>query len=365
MKVLIAGGGGGGHFYSGVAVAEAILARAPDASVVYVGTADGMEVDVARREGLDLRLIDADGWAGKEPAERLRALLRLPRVIWQAFKLLRRERPRLVVGVGGYAAGPVVLMASLLGRRTAIIEQNSVAGFTNRLLGHFVHRVFLGFEAAAAGFPRRVVRFTGNPIREGVVNLLTLESTATVGVGSLTKVLVVGGTHGARTLNEVVPAALRLLDEEQRKKFYLVHQSGPGRDGPVRAAYEELGVAHRVEEFIDPIAEAYRASDLVVCRAGALTCSELTISQRAAILVPFPHAADNHQEHNARSLVEARAAILILERDLNPKRLADELQALNRKRRRLQEMAWNARALARPQAATEVVDELFQLIGRP
>ncbi len=363
MKILIAGGGTGGHFFSGVAVGEAFLARDGTSTVVYVGTANGIEARAG--EGLDVRFIDVAGIKGKGLMSRLRAVFKLPRSLLQSMSLIWSLKPDVVMGVGGYASGPVVLAARLMGKRTGIVEQNSVAGATNKILGRIVHRVFLAFEEAGSAFPAHKVVVTGNPIRERVVQLLTLESTGTVGLGARFKLLVLGGSQGARAINEAMMGLADVVPPAFRDRLYVVHQTGKPDEERVRAAYARAGVDAEVHAFIEEMAEAYRAADLVLCRAGALTVSELSMSSRGSLLVPFPHAIYNHQELNARSLVEAGAGEILLEKDLSPQTLGDALQRLDADRKGLQAMAWKAGSLARPEAATEVVDEMYRLLGVP
>ncbi len=365
IRILIAGGGTGGHFFSGVAVGEAFVTRGASNEVVYVGTRNGIEARVGPEQGLDVRFIDVAGLRGKGLSGKLKGLLKLPWSLVQSIGLILKYRPKVVMGVGGYASGPVVLAARFLGRKTGIVEQNSIAGTTNRILGKFVHKVFVAFEAARAEFPRHKVVVTGNPIRAGVVELLTLESTGTVGIGDRLKVLVVGGSQGARALNEAFMELGPHLSDEMRRKLYVVHQTGTADVARVKAAYAEHGVDGKVVPFIHEMAEAYRSADLVVCRAGALTVSELTISRRGSVLVPYPFATDNHQETNARELVEAGAAELMLQKDLSGESLAAMLERMNASRRSLQMMAWKAAELAKPAAAAEVVDEMYRVMGLP
>jgi UDP-N-acetylglucosamine--N-acetylmuramyl-(pentapeptide) pyrophosphoryl-undecaprenol N-acetylglucosamine transferase len=365
LKVIIAGGGTGGHFFSGVAVGEAFHARSVETEVVYVGTRRGIEARVGPSEGLDVRFIDISGVRGRGFLSRLRALLQLPRALLQSLALLHREKPDIVMGVGGYASGPVVLAAWLTRRCTGIVEQNSVAGTTNRVLGPFVRRIFVAFEAARAAFPRKKVHVTGNPIRAGVVELLTLDSTGTVGIGHRLKVLVVGGSQGARAINEAMMETAALLPEELRDRLYITHQTGDADCDRVTQAYEKAQVAATVTPFIDAMAEAYRAADVVLCRAGALTVSELSISRRGSLLVPYPHAIDNHQQHNAAVLVEVGGGEIIPQEELTGALLVETLSRFIAEPRALQEMAWKAGTLARPQAAVEVVDEMYRAIGRP
>lgn len=365
MKILIAGGGTGGHFFSGVAVGEAFVARDSGNEIVYVGTANGIEARVGPEQGLDVRFIDVAGIKGKGLGARLRALFKLPMSLLQSMSLVLKEKPDVVMGVGGYASGPLVLAARLLGKRTGIVEQNSVAGATNKILGKVVHRVFLAFDEARSDFPSHKVQVTGNPIRERVVQLLQLESTGTVGLGDRFKLLVLGGSQGATAINEAMMEMPKHLSPALRESIYVVHQTGLTDEARVRATYDAAGLPSEVHAFIHGMAEAYRAADLVLCRAGALTISELSMSTRGSILVPYPYAIYNHQELNAKALVDAGAGEMILEKDLTPEGLAAAFERLNKDRKSLQKMAWQAGTLARPEAATEVVDVMYRLLGRP
>ena len=365
MNILIAGGGTGGHFFSGVAVGEAFLSRTDKNRVVYAGTRQGIEGRVGPVLGLPVRFIEVRGIKGKGILSRLGAVLALPRAFWQSLRLVIAERPQVVIGVGGYASGPIVLAAWLLGKKTAIVEQNSVAGFTNRILGRFVDRAFVAFPDARRHFPAHKVVVTGNPIREKVVQLLTLESTATVGIGERLRILVLGGSQGARAINEAFMAAAAIMGADLKASLAIVHQTGLPDEARVREAYTAHGIRAEVHAFIDKVAEEYRAADLVVCRAGALTVSELCISRRASVLVPFPFATDNHQEGNARLLVGAGAAELLRQSDMTGEHLLAVLDRFHRDRRRLQEMARAAGNLARPQAASDVADEMHRIAGVP
>lgn len=365
MKILIAGGGTGGHFFSGVAVGEAFLTRNDTNTIVYVGTRNGIEARVGPAEGLDVRFISVAGIKGKGKLARLKALAMLPLALIQSMLLILKERPTIVIGVGGYASGPVLLAARLMGRKTGIVEQNSVAGATNKILGKLVHKVFVAFEPAVKEFPAHKVEVTGNPIREGVVQLLTLESTGTVGLGNLRKILVVGGSQGAHAVNVAMTEAVAGMDDALKERLFITHQTGKGDVDMVTRGYEKAGVKAKVLPFIQEMAEAYRFADLVVCRAGALTVSELSISRRGSILVPYPHAIYDHQTTNAKMLVDAGAGEMIKQDDLLAEGLREAITRLSASGRDLQLMAWNAGELARPQAAAEVVDTMYRLTGTP
>lgn len=365
ISVLIAGGGGGGHFFSGVALGEAFLARCRENRIVYAGTRHGIEARLGPSLGLDVRFVSASPLRGQGLGGKLLALLRLPVAIAQSLAILLRERPAMVLGVGGYASFPVLLAARLAFRLTGIVEPNAVPGLANRILGRIVHRVFVASETARRGLPRSRTVVTGNPIRGRVVELLTLESTGTVGIGDRLKVLVLGCTEGARAINDAFVGLGDHIAPALRSKLFVIHQSGVQDEDRVRRAYRDSGIDAKVEPFIEDMGEAYRAADLVVCQPGGLTVSELMISRRGSILVPSRDVADNHQEINAQALVEAGAAEMILQSDLSAAKLADSLQRLCQSRRDLQLMAWRAGELARPQAAAEVVDEMYRAAGRP
>lgn len=365
MKILIAGGGTGGHFFSGVAVGEAFLTRNEDNQVVYVGTRNGIEARVGPKEGLDVRFITISGIKGKGLVSRLAALAKLPLSLFQSMGLILQERPKIVIGVGGYASGPVVLAARLLGRKTAVVEQNSVAGATNRILGKLVHRVFVAFSPATKDFPPGKAEVIGNPVRERFVQLLTLESTQTVGVGRKLKLVVVGGSQGAHAVNVAMVEALSGMDDELKAKLYVTHQTGRKDEEMVRQGYEKAGVDCKVTPFIDDMAEAYRFADLVVCRAGAMTVSELMISRRGSLLVPLPQAIYDHQTTNAKVLVDGGAGELMVQNDQLATNLQEAITRLEGSRRTLQEMAGKAGSLGKPAAATEVVDTMYRLVGVP
>ena len=364
MRVLIAGGGTGGHLFPGLAVAEEVTRRDERSVVGFVGTAQGIEARILPSEGHDLQLIDVIRLKGGGLLGWAKGLLMLPRAFWQSLSVLRRFRPDVVVGVGGYASGPVLLVAALTGRRTAVMEQNAVPGFTNRVLGRFVDRVLLTFEQAGDSFPKRKVRLPGNPVRRSIRDSLLAGAGATPAPaprdGPL-RILIFGGSQGARALNQALPGALGALD----RPFEVRHQTGEAGLAQVRQAYAELGIEADTSSFIHGMAEAYRWCDIAVCRAGATTICELAVAGVPSILVPFPLAADDHQTANARALVEAGAAESLQQADLGPESLAALLRPFADDRGRLQAMAEAARAVGRPDAAGAVVDELEALANGP
>lgn len=358
MKLLIAGGGTGGHLFPGIALAEELLTRQPGLNdVLFVGTARGIEARCVPEAGMKIEFIDVEGIKGKGIWRCLRSLAMIPRALVESIRILRRYQPDIVVGVGGYASGPVVLAARLLGLPTAIQEQNALPGMTNRWLGQIAEVVFTAFPEAARFFPAAKVRLIGNPIRRAFLdNYLMAPSKH-----DKTALLIFGGSQGAHVLNATVIDALQSLDVQQRERLSIVHQTGARELEEVQKAYRDAGIEAEVVEFIDDMSKAYERADLVVCRAGATSLAELTVAKKASILVPFAAAADNHQEINANSLVRAGAAVMVRERELTPQRLAQELTALlDPERRAAMERA--AGHLGHPEAAHDLVDVLVEMV---
>jgi UDP-N-acetylglucosamine--N-acetylmuramyl-(pentapeptide) pyrophosphoryl-undecaprenol N-acetylglucosamine transferase len=356
--VVIAGGGTGGHLFPGIALAEELKARGGN-EVLFVGTARGLEAKVVPREGWPLELIDVAGLKGAGAAGFLRGLLRVPRALFQSLAILRRFRPDLVVGVGGYASGPLVLAAALTGRATAILEQNSVPGVTNRLLGKVVRAVFAAFDESRRFFPSRKLRMEGNPIRKKFLD----GAGAGAGAGTGRRVLVCGGSQGAHAVNERALEAIIAL-QQNGQAVRVVHQTGAADRDAVEKRYREAGVDAEVVAFIDDMAAAYRAADLIVGRAGATTIAELTAIGRAAIFIPFPFAADDHQTVNARALEGAGAARVIPQEQATAAALAEMIGGLLADDAARAKMAEASRALGRPEAARAIVDQLEALAGK-
>jgi len=351
MRLLIAGGGTGGHLFPGVAIAEELRARDADAAICFVGTQRGIEARVLPELGWDLKLIEVSGLKTVGLLGALRGLLRLPRALLQARRVVKEFRPDAVIGVGGYVSGPVVLMARLRGVRTAICEQNSIPGLTNKLLGRLVRAVFLSFEESRRFFkPRRVV-MSGNPIRRTLLRDLAAGGPTTP--DGATHVLVCGGSQGAVAVNELASAALIALAGETR--LAIVHQTGERDREATAQRYAAAGVPAECHAFIKNMADAYRGAELVIGRAGATTVAELAIAGKPAIFIPYPSAADNHQELNAREMADRGAALMLRQAELTGPRLADALRPLLDPARRAT-MAAAMKGLARPEAAVIVVD---------
>ena len=357
--MLVAGGGTGGHVFPGIALAEEVVTRHPLNDVVFVGTSQGLEATVVPQAGYPFEVIEVRGLKGQGLLRVLYGLWLLPRALFRSVAILRAWRPDLVVGVGGYASGPVVLAAWLMRIPTALQEQNAIAGFTNRVLGLFVQAAFTAFPEAARHFARRKVFQLGNPIRPALVENF-MRPTAK---HDRLRLLVFGGSQGAHALNMRVIEALPHL-ADLRDRVRITHQTGERDREAVEKGYRAVGFEPDVRGFITDMSQAYAESDLVVCRAGATTLAELTVCKRASILIPFPAAADNHQVVNARSLVDAGAAVMIEERDLTGELLAAEIRAILTSPERRLRMERAAGRLGAPQAAHEITDVCTELVRR-
>ncbi len=345
--IMILSGGTGGHVYPALAVARAL--RAADVAVVWMGTGAGIEARLVPDAGIPLHTIHARGVRGKDALTRLMAPLVLTYAVLQALIVLWRVRPQAVLGMGGYVAVPGGIAAWLLRRPLVIHEQNAVAGLANRGLARLATAVLEAFPGSFAG-PIQA-EHTGNPLRPEIT-AIPPPSTRLMQRTGAPRLLILGGSLGARPLNRVVPPALRLLPAQARPEIW--HQAGAAHYEEVPLAYRQAGVTARVQAFIDDIAAAYAWADLVLCRAGAMTVAELAAVGVAAILVPYPHAVDDHQTRNARHLESAGAAYVIPQHALTPERLAGLLGGLLTDPARRLAMAEAARRCARPDATARV-----------
>ncbi|MBZ2167163.1 undecaprenyldiphospho-muramoylpentapeptide beta-N-acetylglucosaminyltransferase [Marinobacter sp. F4216] len=348
-RFLMMAGGTGGHVFPALATARALEKKGHE--VHWLGAQGGMEERLIGDTDIPLSLIHISGLRGKGKLALLLAPFRLMRALGEAFTIVRQIKPDCVVGMGGFVTGPGGVAAWLTKTPLVIHEQNAIAGMTNRLLVRFSETVL---EAFPGSFEAGVVtRCTGNPIREGLSALPDPDTRLAKRDGAL-RVLVVGGSLGAQVFNETLPEALALMSEAERPQVR--HQCGEKKVEQARSAYERHGVEASVEPFIKDMAEAYEWADIVVCRSGALTVSELCAAGAGAILVPFPHAVDDHQTKNGQQMVNAGAAILIPQSKLTAEGLAETLAGLARDRNRVMNMAKAARTLARPDATERVVN---------
>ncbi|HVC19552.1 MAG TPA: undecaprenyldiphospho-muramoylpentapeptide beta-N-acetylglucosaminyltransferase [Vicinamibacterales bacterium] len=360
LRVVIAGGGTGGHLYPGVAVARELLRRRPDAQVSFAGTARGLEARVVPREGFPLDLIRSGGLKGKAPADRIRGLLLLPLSGLDAWRLITRRAPHLVIGVGGYSSGPVVAIAAARRIPTLLLEQNAVPGLTNRLLARLVDAAAVTYDASLPFFRGRGF-VSGNPVRPAFFGDAGGEAREGAPDRPV-RVLIFGGSQGAHAINLALVAAAPVL-AAARPALAITHQTGERDVALVQDAYRRAGLAAQVEPFLHDMERRMGDADMIVSRAGATTLAEITAAGRPSILIPLPTATDDHQRRNAEVLARAGAAEVLDERDLTPGTIAARLAALAGDADRRRRLGEAARRLARPDAARLIVDRALALAG--
>jgi UDP-N-acetylglucosamine--N-acetylmuramyl-(pentapeptide) pyrophosphoryl-undecaprenol N-acetylglucosamine transferase len=358
LKIIIAGGGTGGHLFPGVAIAEEFLRRGKT-EVLFVCAGNRLEKEVLSGLGLPYRIIRIAGFKGKGPLKALNALLKIPGSMLESYRIIRGFRPQLVIGVGGYASGPVALIAHVLGIRSAIAEQNALPGLTNRVLGKFADRIFLTYRETRKWFATERSVVTGNPVRAAFLTaakeIHDKESRFTI--------LIFGGSQGASSINRAIAGALphlKLKDMDLK----IIHQTGNADVEYVSGVYGSYGVEATVRPFIQDMVSAYSEADLVICRAGATSIAEITVMGKAAILIPFPFAVDDHQRKNAEALVRAGAAIMLDEKRLLGKEMAETIERFYRHRELLSEMELKSASLGNVRAAADIVDDCLALIGK-
>ena len=355
LSIIIAGGGTGGHIYPGIAIAQEFRRRDANTQILFVGTAKGLERKIIPREGFNLELIEIAALKRVGFVNRIRSLLMLPKSFLDARSLIKQVRPDLVIGVGGYASGPVVMMAAMMDVPTLVAEQNAMPGFTNRMLARFVKAAAVSFEEAREFFGEKA-EITGNPVRAEFFDVPVKH------IEDVINVLVTGGSQGARAINEALIGALPMLEEE-KDRLSFTHQTGENDFYRVRDAFENSGLKAEVKPFVERMVDEFACADLVISRAGATTVAELAAAGKPAIMIPFPYAADDHQRKNAEAIERAGAGRMILQAELTPERLAKELLWLVRDPQKLGRMAEASKRLGRPDAAKRVVDLAIRIVG--
>ncbi|HEX7966399.1 MAG TPA: undecaprenyldiphospho-muramoylpentapeptide beta-N-acetylglucosaminyltransferase [Gammaproteobacteria bacterium] len=354
--IVIMAGGTGGHVFPALAVADVL--RSKGHAVTWIGTRQGLEARVVPAAGFPMEWVDVGGVRGKGLGTLLKSPFVLGGALLQSLAIFRSLRPAAALGMGGFASGPGGIAARLTGCPLILHEQNAVPGFTNRVLSHFTRDVLEGFPHSFA--PGRRAEMVGNPVRAAIAALPPPEQRFARRSGPV-RVLVIGGSQGARPLNENLPAAIAQIDKRRRPE--VLHQTGAKDAQAVMARYQELGVEARVAPFIEDMAAAYAWADLAVCRSGALTVAELAAAGLGAVLVPFAAAVDDHQTKNAAYLVGSGAARLVPQASATPAALAAQLDDLTRDRKRLLEMAKQARAAARTDSAERVAERCLRAGG--
>ena len=362
LRIVIAGGGTGGHLFPGIAMAEEFQARNPGTIVIFVSTGNRMEKSVLSKTDFELRIVTAAGIKGRGLWNQLMSVLKIPKGILESIRILKEFSPDLAIGLGSYSAGPVIIGAWLRRIPIAIQEQNILPGVTNRILARFAKRIYTSFDNTRANFDSHKVRWTGNPVRRELIDLVerhASENEKSTG-DKLFTVLIVGGSQGAHRLNMAVIEALGQL--ENKGHLYFVHQTGEADQRRVREAYLNSNIQSTVQSFFDNMAELYSRADLLICRAGATTVAEITALGKAAIFVPFPYAADNHQALNAGSLADAGAAEMILESNLSGEVLRQKIEFYAAHREAIAKMAAESRRFGNPDAAAKIVNDCYRLV---
>lgn len=356
MKAIITGGGTGGHLFPAIALAEELRSRRTDVSLLFVGVEGGIEASLLATRGWDFEGIRASGLQGKRLLSRIRSLTLIPSGLIRSLSILRRFRPDVVVGFGGYASAAMVLSGVLARVPTVIHEQNALPGLANRWLGRIVDSVAVAFEEASDFFPKSKVRVTGNPVRAELFGVSRAEAATRLGLDpNRFTLLIFGGSQGAHRLNQAVMEALpKLTDERERIQF--IHATGPRDLSLVRQGYDALGYSAAVEPFFQAMAVAYAIADLCFCRAGAGTVAELCALGKPSVLVPFPFAANDHQRYNAEALVASGGARMVLDHDLSGATVAEIIRTFLRDREGLEVMAHRAKSLEKPDAAIRLAD---------
>ena len=364
LKVVMAGGGTGGHLFPGIAIAKEFMARNSATRNIFVSTGNRFEKAVLSKAGFDLRSIPVAGIKGRGTWNQIKSVLKIPGAVLDAGGLLKKFSPDLTIGLGSYSAGPVVISAWLMKIPIAIQEQNILPGITNRILARFADRIYISFENTKLRRNPQKVYWTGNPVRQELLEISGRPKDATVRdvhQGRFT-VLIIGGSQGAHRINMVMTEALEHLRNPERLHF--VHQTGEADEAAVGDAYRSKSVSATAQAFFDDMAAQYCQADLIICRAGATTVAEITALGKAAIFVPFPYAADDHQTLNAADLAHDGAAELIPEQKLNAKLLGARIKHYMEHPADLENMAARARRFGKPDAAKSIVDDCCRLVDK-
>jgi len=361
-SIIIAGGGTGGHLFPGIAIANAFKKKDSKNRITFIGTGRSLERSVIKRSQYDHRWINIEGIKGRNLLQQIVSMLKIPKSLLESIGILRELKPDIVIGMGGYSAGPVVIGAWLMGIKTVICEQNVQPGVTNRILTRFAKRVYVSFEKTKSAVNPKKLLFTGNPVRQEILEYVkshVINKGKKNTINQPFTVLILGGSQGARSINTAMIGALEHIKKDS--DIYFIHQTGNYDERKVKEAYEKKGIRAKVCSFFTDMTKPYKEANLIICRAGATTVAEITAMGKAAIFVPYPFAADNHQVLNVKMLRDKKAAEMILDRELTGEKLADKINyyALNQKA--LDNMASRAKKMGRPNAAQAIVEDCYKL----
>ena len=356
MRVVIAGGGTGGHLFPGIAIAEEFLKREKDAKVIFIGTKKGIESRLLGKLGYELKEIEIEGVKGRGMSALAKVFYQIPKSLWQSRRILNQFRPDIVLGVGGYASGPAVLAAHWMGIPTAVAEQNAIPGVTNKILGRVADKIFVTYAETEKYFSGKKVVWSGNPVRAAVAVRRDMKKEKK----DIKQLLIFGGSQGAQAINKNVVEMLPFL-QTMKDTIQVLHQTGLQQMEAVREAYEKSGIRAIVTDFIVDMAGAYEKADLIICRAGATSLAEITVAGKAAILIPYPFAANDHQSKNAEAMASRGAAVMIPEKALTGRVLFDAVNDLLHNEERLRRIEENSLRMGKADAAAVIVDHCIQL----
>ncbi len=365
-RFVIAGGGTGGHLFPGIAIAQEIMARNPKNKVLFVSSGTPFEKNILSKVGLRHIAISSGGIKQLGFRQKIKSAIKIPKGIFQSIFILKKFKPSIVVGVGSYSSGPVVIGAWLMRTTVVLHEQNTIPGVTNRILSDVAKRIYISFEETKEYLNPKKVYFTGNPVRKEFFEHAALTASSQTR-DSFHKqerftILILGGSQGAHALNEAIIEALTHLKEKHH--YFFIHQTGLQDESTVKNVYQSMGIPSEVKAFFDDMAQQYKRADLVICRAGATTIAEITAMGKSAIFIPYPFAADNHQASNAKALANAGASEMILQKDLCFKLLARRMEHYASHPDALSLMAAKAKQMGRPEAAKSIVDDCFTFLNK-
>jgi UDP-N-acetylglucosamine--N-acetylmuramyl-(pentapeptide) pyrophosphoryl-undecaprenol N-acetylglucosamine transferase len=368
LRVVIAGGGTGGHLFPGIAIAQEFIKRNPKNRVLFAGAGKPFEKSILSKTGFERVSITTEGIKGRGVINQIASISIIPKGIIESIRFLKRFRPDIVVGVGGYAAGPVAMGAWLLGAKIVLHEQNILPGITNRMLSFFADRMYVSFNDTRSTVGSKKVLVTGNPVRREILECVSEErdnngpeSEAASEQERPFRVLIIGGSQGAHSINLAVVEALERVKDKDA--FFFTHQTGLQDEEMVKKAYRDQDISSVVKPFFDDMGRQYNTADLVICRAGATTVAEVTSLGKGVIFIPFPHAADNHQVLNARTLADTGAAEMILDKNLSGEALVERIEHYASDPEALSRMASRAGNLGKPDAARVIVDDCYRLVN--
>ena len=358
LRIVMAGGGTGGHLFPGLAIAQEFMTRNEHNTVIFVSTGNPLERSVLSQTNFKLESITAEGIKGRGLWNQMKSAVKIPKGVIESFWILKNYKPDLILGLGSYSAGPVMVSAWLLRTKIALHEQNILPGITNRILSRFADRIYVSFKDTEKGFNPDKTLLTGNPVRK---ELLNHRADNAAPDSKSFCVLIVGGSQGAHSINMTVIEALSHLTEKEN--LYSVHQTGTADEQMVKDAYRRQNIPATVQSFFKQMAPHYRRADLIICRAGATTVAEVTALGKAVIFIPFPFAADDHQALNADTLAREGAAEMILEKDLSARALGQKIEYYATHPQALEAMSSKAKQLGHPDAAKAIVEDCYKLLG--